>query len=144
MGLSSSESIDLDVKVKKGTEDVRALELLTEETCSHVRSLVVQAYARKEQNCDQTAVSSEKEGDIKSDGENLDSDRKVKICWSCNVENVSLLKCRGCMKARYCGDKCQEDDWPRHGDWCEIKRSKREKQRKTMKEEPNIEMSEVD
>ena len=45
------------------------------------------------------------------------SNKKV-VCWCCLELGIPLLRCGGCMKARYCGHKCQREDWCRHGDWC--------------------------
>ena len=43
---------------------------------------------------------------------------KKVVCWCCLEPGIPLLRCGGCMKARYCGHKCQREDWCRHGDWC--------------------------
>ena len=32
-----------------------------------------------------------------------------RICWNCHARE-NLLKCSGCMRARYCGQRCQEAD----------------------------------
>jgi len=66
-----------------------------------------------------------------SNGENIQIEKKVtseleaetvKICWNCHApkETTKLFKCKGCHKARYCGEKCQRKDWERHGGYCAI------------------------
>ena len=43
-------------------------------------------------------------------------------CWNCHAlesEEVRLLKCGGCKKARYCDQACQEQDWDRHQEHCQ-------------------------
>ena len=47
-----------------------------------------------------------------------------RICWNCHSKE-KLLKCSGCMRARYCGQRCQEADWERHGGYCEARQRKR-------------------
>merc|ERR1711874_742302 len=53
------------------------------------------------------------------------------LCWKCSKERaeVKLLKCSGCKTARYCGDKCRDNDWADHGSWCERKQRRREEKR---------------
>jgi len=60
-----------------------------------------------------------------------------KLCWSCSADpaNVVLWRCKGCKKAWYCGEQCQEEDWPVHGPWCERKRNRREERHKAKEEE---------
>ena len=61
------------------------------------------------------------------------SDKKVvrtAVCWCCLESDTPLLRCGGCMKARYCGQRCQEEDWGRHGAWCRRRERKVEKRRK--------------
>ena len=49
---------------------------------------------------------------------------RQKICWNCHSSEL-LLKCSGCMRARYCDQECQEEDWGRHRDWCVSKQRRR-------------------
>jgi len=51
----------------------------------------------------------------------------VKICWNCSRtgDAFPLYKYKGCKKARYCNDKCQEEDWKVHADYCRKKMKKR-------------------
>ena len=40
------------------------------------------------------------------------------ICWSCHAregKGVKLIKCSGCKKAMFCGQRCKDADWERHG-----------------------------
>ena len=58
---------------------------------------------------------------------------KKKICWNCHAteeDGVKLLKCQQCKKARYCGRKCQEDDWNRHSRSCQPAEKKDKKKKK--------------
>merc|ERR1719312_1044171 len=41
---------------------------------------------------------------------------KIKVCWKCSSSTKSL--CTGCRKARYCGERCQEEDWEKHKEYC--------------------------
>ena len=47
-----------------------------------------------------------------------------RLCWNCHTRE-KLLKCSGCMRAWYCGQRCQEADWDRHGGYCEARMRKR-------------------
>ena len=50
------------------------------------------------------------------------TDVKVKLCWNCHAnesDDVKLLKCGGCKKARYCDQECQAQDWSRHQEHCQ-------------------------
>jgi len=64
-------------------------------------------------------------------------EKNKKICWYCHApkETTKLFKCQGCHKvsilsffisfdltaqARYCGERCQRDDWERHEGCCAI------------------------
>ena len=51
-----------------------------------------------------------------------------KICWMCAVPVKCLKKslCSGCLRARYCSMECLEGDWAVHGDWCQMRRERRE------------------
>ena len=48
--------------------------------------------------------------------------KKVRVCWSCQIngetEGVTLLKCQGCRRARYCDVECQAEDWEYHREYC--------------------------
>ena len=48
-----------------------------------------------------------------------------RICWMCHAQGTLLLKCSGCMRARYCDQRCQEADWARHGGYCEARQRKK-------------------
>ena len=63
----------------------------------------------------------------------VSSSRNSAICWSCLQADISLLRCDGCHKARYCGKGCQEDDWWRHGDWCRERGGRRKQKKKEKK-----------
>lgn len=56
-----------------------------------------------------------------------------KSCWHCHKCPVELSVCKGCKKARYCDEKCQNEDWAEHEAFCR-KRQRRQK-RKQRKEE---------
>jgi len=68
------------------------------------------------------------EDDIIEEKNKAGLDYYKKVCWNClkSADSVSLYKCSGCRKARYCKEKCQEDDWDRHGEYCQLKTKKRE------------------
>ena len=54
-------------------------------------------------------------------------DQKKK-CWNCHAfesEELELLKCGGCKKARYCDQECQEQDWDRHQEHCPLIQQKK-------------------
>ena len=144
--LLSSKSIDLHIAVE-GIEDSKAIDYLDDKTCPHVRKLVEQAYSRdtfrkkleKRKELKASEVPSKQEGvcESKSDQTVSFSKDENKICWSCSAdpEHVTLFRCRGCKAAWYCGDKCQEVDWPVHGPWCERKRKKRKEKHEAKAEE---------
>ena len=45
-----------------------------------------------------------------------------KKCFKCGAgkreDGRKLLKCRGCLMARYCDETCQAEDWARHRGYC--------------------------
>ena len=49
--------------------------------------------------------------------------KKVRVCWSCQrnaeTDGVTLLKCYGCRRARYCDVECQSEDWEYHREYCQ-------------------------
>ena len=53
-------------------------------------------------------------------------------CWNCHYseDQVDLSKCKGCLKARYCSEKCQKEDWKNHKDLC-IRKQKKKREEKT-------------
>ena len=55
-----------------------------------------------------------------------------------------MYKCAGCRKARYCDEKCQEKDWDRHGEYCQLKTKKRELKLQKRNISRNENASEVD
>jgi len=147
--LLDSKCVDLDVTVNQGAAVLKAIDFLNDKTCGHVRKLVEQAYSRdiyrkklekrKEQRAQAVPTvpnKEEVEGGAKSK-EAVKIKDENKICWSCSADpkKVVLFRCRGCKKAWYCGEQCQEEDWPVHGPWCERKRNKREEKQKAKEEE---------
>ena len=79
------------------------------------------------QGCGSTAYSSSQEEAAATDGANGGTGQggsRRRICWNCHAQE-NLLKCSGCMKAWYCGQRCQEADWARHGGYCEARMRKR-------------------
>ena len=66
--------------------------------------------------------------------EKVDPDKK---CFKCGaikrVDGSKLLKCRGCLLARYCDETCQSEDWQRHRGYCLV-----------LQEEMEIRATEVD
>ena len=46
--------------------------------------------------------------------------QKIGVCWHCEKsgKKVTLFKCKGCMKNKYCSFNCQTSDWDRHGEYC--------------------------
>ena len=112
VGLTYYESKDLDdfcEKMKNQTKDLEFL-LSGNKTLPKLR---------------------QKQIDVTKERNKKISDKKV-VYWCCLKSGIPLLKCGGCMKARYCGQKCQEKDWCRHGDWCG-KRGGRWRERKMEK-----------
>jgi len=64
-------------------------------------------------------------------------EEKIVICWKCLTGpdlETRLYLCKGCKKARYCGDKCHEEDWDRHGNWCRMRRDTREERHRARRE----------
>jgi len=67
-----------------------------------------------------------------------------KICWHCQTPDgkfsamaeklITLSKCRGCRKAWYCMDKCQNGNWVRHEDYCKFVMKKRKEKKKKQAE----------
>jgi len=148
--LLDSKCVDLDVTVNQGAAVLKAIDFLNDKTCGHVRKLVEQAYSRdiyrkklekrKEQKAHPVPSVSSKEvvkGGVKCKEAASTTKDENKICWSCSADpkKVVLFRCRGCRKAWYCGEQCQEEDWPVHGPWCERKRNKREEKLKAKEEE---------
>jgi hypothetical protein len=39
-------------------------------------------------------------------------------CNACGETLRPLSSCAGCKKVRYCGKKCQKDDWKEHKEDC--------------------------
>lgn len=153
--LLSSKSVDLDITVKEGVENSKAKDFLNDNTCAHVRKLVDQAYSRNvyrkklakrmsQKSQEKSPVSPSNNTRVNT-GTSTDSKDENKICWYCSAdpEKVVLFKCKGCRVAWYCGEKCQGEDWPVHGPWCDRKREVRKGKRKTKKEETEKNMSAV-
>ena len=130
--LLSSKSIDLDISFNDHNSRARALDFIDERVCLHVKNLVAEAYATSEMTsnvkCNETSPE-EAQQDVKS---SIKSEKAEKMCWNCSAEpsEVSLLRCRGCKKAWYCGEECQGEDRDRHGPWCERRRKKIEEKHK--------------
>merc|ERR1712032_803030 len=63
-----------------------------------------------------------------------------KICWNCHAtdQTVSLRKCQGCEKMRYCSKKCAEADWKWHKDFCRKRQKKKMKKRGRKAEEKEV------
>ena len=55
--------------------------------------------------------------------------KKVRVCWSCQnnaeTDGVTLLKCHGCRRARYCDVECQSEDWEYHREYCQAVQERR-------------------
>ena len=55
--------------------------------------------------------------------------KKVRVCWSCQINaetaGVTLLKCQGCRRARYCDVECQSEDWDYHREYCQAVQERR-------------------
>ena len=71
-------------------------------------------------------------------------EKKAVICWKCLAGPdlvYRLYLCGWCMKARYCGYKCQEEDWDRHGDWCEMRRDTREERHRAREDKATNHMA---
>ena len=138
--LLRAESCDLNVSVQEGGLKSRAIDYLNEKTCQHVRKLIEQAYSGNK-------VPFETKENIasKSDTEKSSKPDDNKICWSCSADptQLTLWRCRGCLVAWYCGEKCQEEDWPVHGPWCERRSCRREEKHKAKKEECRMEVKET-
>ena len=66
-------------------------------------------------------------------GEEKGRKGKVRECWNCGAstdcEGVSLLKCQGCKRARYCDVTCQTEDWEQHREYCQEVQDRREARR---------------
>ena len=79
------------------------------------------------QGCGSTAFSSSQEEAAATDGATGGTGQggsRRRICWNCHAQE-NLLKCSGCMRALYCGQRCQEADWARHGGYCEARQRKK-------------------
>ena len=84
---------------------------------------------KRSQECGSTppASSSSQEETAATDGAKGGTGqggRRRRICWICHAQGT-LLKCSGCMRARYCDQRCQEADWARHGGYCEARQRKK-------------------
>ena len=85
--------------------------------------------SKRSQECGSTppVTSSGHEEAAATDGATGGMDQggsRRRICWNCHAQG-RLLKCSGCMRAWYCGQRCQETDWARHGGYCEARMRKR-------------------
>ena len=69
--------------------------------------------------------------------ERTEKEEPDKKCFKCAAskreDGGKLLKCRGCLLARYCGEPCQSEDWTRHRGYCLV-----------LQEEMEIRATEVD
>ena len=86
------------------------------------------------------------EDDVKEEKSEAVDDSYKKVCWNClkSTDSVPLYKCGGCRKARYCQEKCQKQDWGRHGEYCQLKTKKRELKLQRRNISRNENASEVD
>ncbi len=53
--------------------------------------------------------------------DNNEADTTTSCCASCGIaenDSVDLKKCTACYLVRYCGTKCQRQDWPKHKRAC--------------------------
>jgi len=98
-----------------------ALDCSHKEKMSETRSY----YLEKEEIFIENNNSEEAKGSDKKN-EDLEEEkkavRKSKYCWNC--ENFGLHTCTGCRKAKYCGEKCQWEDWDSHKEYCLVKMNK--------------------
>jgi len=65
---------------------------------------------------------------VKEEGVNIEDDIESKA-------SAKKKRRKENKKAWYCGEQCQEEDWPVHGPWCERKRNRREERHKAKEEE---------
>ena len=77
-----------------------------------------------------SAASAGDEGEVEAEKEKEKSrQKKVRVCWTCQAssdcEGVTLLKCEGCRRARYCGAECQAEDWDTHREFCQAAQERR-------------------
>jgi len=49
---------------------------------------------------------------------------KMGACRHCNQmkEHSALMECSRCEGAQYCSKECQVVDWPRHKEYCDVRR----------------------
>ena len=139
--LVSAKTMDLNITI----EEVGGAKLafLNKNHCQHVKQLGMEAHTIS--TCRTTELKNKNElpnveemssETSKQDSKNLKSKKENKICWSCSAEpdEVTLLRCKGCRKAWYCDDECQEEDWDRHGPWCQRRMVKREEKNKAQRD----------
>ena len=113
-------SVDKDVEVDPRTNEFEAGKM--DVGPGHV--------TKRSQECGSTppaSSSSQQETTAATDGAKGGTGqggRRRRICWMCHAQG-RLLKCSGCMRARYCDQRCQEADWARHGGYCEARQRKK-------------------
>ena len=110
-------SLDKDADLK--TKDFEANDM--EDGPGHV--------TKRSQECGSTppVTSSGHEEAAATDGATGGMDQggsRRRICWNCHAQGT-LLKCSGCMRAWYCGQRCKEADWDRHGGYYEARQRKK-------------------
>lgn len=48
-----------------------------------------------------------------------------KRCWNCMKVADIFYTCSSCKKALYCNNKCQKENWIKHGNFCKKEKEKR-------------------
>ena len=91
---------------------------------------VVAKRARAASNASAASKASAKSGGSKKAAPaKKPAKKKVRICWSCEknaeTDGVTLLKCYGCRRARYCDVECQSEDWEYHREYCQAIQERR-------------------
>jgi hypothetical protein len=59
-------------------------------------------------------------------------DLKSNLFSKVGKKNKELLNCEGCMSVRYCGAKCQKEDWMEHKTKCKQLNEQRLKSKKAV------------
>ena len=76
-----------------------------------------------------TTTDNAADSNSKAEAEEKPPKKKVRVCWSCQknaeTDGVTLLKCHGCRRARYCDVECQSEDWEYHWEYCQAVQERR-------------------